>query len=183
MLCGFLMCFSCAAQQKRASVTADEVLRVLGSKDDVALTAAFNKSQKLYADRVARAFQEYRLKRSSERELFVVLPQSAEEIRELYQLTILNPPSGHEDLVSLYEGYFKAVFSAAPTHPEAIPTLFAVAANYGAPLSEGESPWFCDLLHKLYASAPDAYLQALATHPRYRQQALACAVACAAETP
>jgi len=179
-----LMCLSCSAQEKRASsVTADEVLQILGSKDDSALAAAFNKSQKLYPDTVARAFQEYRLDHSSESELFVVLPKSAEQIRELYQLTILNPPSGHEDLVALYEGYYKAAFNAAPKHPGSFPILFAVAANYGAPLSEGEAPWFCDLPHKLYLNAPDAYLQTLASHHNYRQSALTCAVSCAADTP
>ena len=132
---------------------------------------------------MARAFQEYRLDHSSESELFVVLPKSAEQIRELYQLTILNPPSGHEDLVALYEGYYKAAFNAAPKHPGSFPILFAVAANYGAPLSEGEAPWFCDLLHKLYLNAPDAYLQTLASHHNYRQSALTCAVSCAADTP
>ena len=181
IFCGVaLLCVPCHAQEKRSStVTADEVLQILRSKDESALTAAFNRSQKLYTDRVARAFQEYHLNRSTELDLFAVLPDSAEQIRELYQLTILNPTTGHKELVALYEGYYKAVYDNAPKHPKSYPILFSIAANYESPLSEGEQDWFCDLLHELYMRAPDLYLHALLeSHRGQRQMALVCAAGC-----
>ncbi|MGA3136530.1 MAG: hypothetical protein ABSC88_11115 [Terracidiphilus sp.] len=180
ILCGTaLLCVSSGAQEKRySSDTSDEILPILRSKDESALTEAFNRSKKLYTDRVAQAFQKYRLNRSSENELFAILPASAEQIRELYQLTVLNPTTGHEELVALYEGYYNAVFKAAPNHPESFPILISIAENYGEKLSEGESPWFCDLLHELYESAPDLYLKTLVSHRNLRHMALVCAAGC-----
>jgi|GEM_PF-3402595 len=167
---------SCSAQEPVAhKVTADEVLRILESKNSSEVSSAFDKSQKLYCDRVAQAFQQYRLNHASEQGLYAVLPTSAQQIKDLYQLTVLNPPSGHEELVALYEGYFQAVFKAAPRHPESFNLLFSVATNFDSPLSEGEQQWFCDLLHGLYVSAPDSYLKVLADHQNRRQMLLVCA--------
>jgi len=178
-----LVSTSCSAQERGASqVTADEVLRILESKDISEVSSSFNKSQKLYSDRVAQAFQQYRLNHASEQGLYAVLPSSAQQIKELYQLTILNPPAGHEELVSLYEGYFQTVFKAAPRHPESFQLLFSVATNFDSPLSEGEQQWFCDLLHGLYVSAPDSYLKALADHRKRRQMLLVCAAGCSDTT-
>jgi hypothetical protein len=174
-----LVSASCWAQEPGASqVTADEVLRILESKDISEVSSSFNKSQKLYCDRVAQAFQQYRLNHALERGLYAVLPSSAQQIKELYQLTILNPPAGHEELVALYEGYFQSVFRAAPRHPDSFQLLFSVATNFDSPLSEGEQQWFCDLLHGLYVSAPDSYLKALADHSKRRQMLLVCAAGC-----
>ena len=174
-----LVSVSCSAQEPGASqVTADEVLRILESKDVSEVSSSFIKSQKLYCDRVAQAFQQYRLNHASEQGLYAILPRSAQQIRELYQLTILNPPAGHEELVTLYEGYFQTVFKAAPRHPDSFQLLFSIATNFDSPLSEGEQQWFCDLLHGLYLSAPDSYLKALADHRKRRQMLLVCAAGC-----
>jgi hypothetical protein len=174
-----LVSVSCLAQKEGASqVTADEILRILDSKDVKEVSSSFDKSQKLYCDRVAQAFQQYRLNHGSEQGLYAVLPSSAQQIKELYQLTVLNPPAGHEELVALYEGFFQTVFKAAPRHPESFQLLFSVATNFDSRLSEGEQQWFCDLLHGLYVSAPDSYLKALAGHRNRRQMILVCAAGC-----
>src|ERR1039458_1445246 len=171
-----LVSVSCSAQEPRASqITGEEVLRILESKDISEVSSSFNKSQKLYCDRVAQAFQQYRLNHASEQGLYAVLPSSAQQIKELYQLTVLNPPAGHEELVALYEGYFQTVFKAAPRHPDSFQLLFSVATNFDSPLSEGEQQWFCDLLHGLYVSAPDSYLKALTDHRKRRKMLLVCA--------
>jgi len=174
-----LISVSCSAQEPGASqVTADEVLSILASKDVKEVSVSFNKSQKLYCDRVAQAYQQYRLDHASEQALYSVLPSSAKQVKELYQLTILNSPTGHEQLVALYEGYFKAVFQAAQRHSESYQLLFSIATNFDSPLSEGEQQWFCGLLHDLYSNAPDSYLKALADHRNRRQMILACAARC-----
>ena len=78
----FLTTSSCIAQStKPTPVTAGELLRILGAKNSSQLTAAFDKSQKLYADRVALAFQKYHIDRSSEVGLFLVLPSRRKKSR------------------------------------------------------------------------------------------------------
>ena len=182
VLCGaVIICTPCSAQEKMyPQATADEVNQILESKNQSALTAAFDRSQKLYIDRVAQAYRRYRLNHSFESGLYAVLPASARQMNEMYQLTEMSPPSGDKEFEDFYEGYYKTVFKDAPKHPKSYPTLFAIGSFYGATDCcgvDGESPWFCELLHDLYVSDPDLYLQALAD-PRnrhYRQGPLACA--------
>ena len=175
--CATLSSISCVAQKPSApTVTSEEVLRILDSKNAAEVEAAFNMSQKLYSDRVARAFQKYRLDHTSEGALYAVLPASAEQVKELYRLTDLS--TGHEKLVSLYEGYFQTVFRLAPHHTESFQLLFSIATNFDSPLSEGEQDWFCGLLQDLYTRAPSSYLKALAEYKHGRQMMLTGAAGC-----
>ena len=134
VLCGAVtMCTPCSAQEKmHPQATADEVNQILESKNQSALTAAFDRSQKLYIDRVAQAYRRYRLNHSFESGLYAVLPASARQMNEMYQLTEMSPPSGDKEFEDFYEGYYKTVFKDAPKHPKSYPTLFAIGSFYGA---------------------------------------------------
>ena len=170
---------ACPRALQRQSFSPQEIVALLNSKNAAELNKVYAQSQRSFVSAVAYAYRAYELKLpQSEDNLFRALPHSTEDTRQLYELTVANPPEGRDKLTGLYDGYYKAVFDLAPRHPQVFSRLFAVAANFGHGMNEGEGQWFCDLLHHLYKKDPERYLHALAQEPRYRQTALVCAAGC-----
>lgn len=76
-----------------------------------------------------------------------------------------------------YETYYNHLFLMGKRKPQLLPTLFAVADQYGTdnPMVDEES-WFCEKLGELYKHNPIAYMRAVKmTKQRdYRTSALYC---------
>jgi hypothetical protein len=164
--------------QQADPLLAQDILNVLHGKNASEIAKAAEKRKEYLLD-IAQAYRMYELRMPrSENQLYVLLPRSSEQISRLYLLTILNPEHSREELVDLYQNYYKTVFALAPKHPKEIRRLFAIVANYGGNMNEGEEEWFCDLLHDLFEKAPGEYLRALADEPKYHTVGLTCAAAC-----
>jgi hypothetical protein len=165
------------SQQEDALLTQD-IINVLHAKNAGEM-AKIAERRKEYLVDIARAYRSYELGiPRSENQLYARLPRSSEQISRLYLLTTLYPEHGREELVNLYQNYYKTIFALAPKHPTEIRRLFAIVANYGGKMNEGEEEWFCDLLKNLYEKVPREYLRALADEPKYRIVGLTCAVSC-----
>lgn len=100
------------------------------------------------------------------------IPDSLAAMRQLYSFSGTSVLSARA-----YEGYYNHLFILGKRKPELLPTLFAVAAQYGTDNPNvDEDAWFCDELARLYKNDPTEYIQAVKTtkNPFFRRVAMDC---------
>lgn len=105
-------------------------------------------------------------------EVIEAIPDSLAAMRQLYSFSGTSAVAEHA-----YEDYYNHLFLLGKRMPQLLPTLFAVADQYGTdnPNVDEES-WFCERLGELYKHDPTAYMRAvkITTQRDFRNGALYC---------
>lgn len=100
------------------------------------------------------------------------IPKSTDAMDQMSSFSGISVLGAHA-----YESYYNHLFLLGKRRPQLLPTLFAVADQYGTdnPMVDEES-WFCEELGELYKHNPTAYMRAvkMTKQPDFRTSALYC---------
>jgi len=159
--------------EKLTSGEVDCIHQVLTATTIAEINRRFHACKGSPSLRMAYAYMQIKLHSPhADDEIIKAIPDSLAAMRQLYSFSGTSVLSARA-----YEGYYNHLFLLGKRKPELLPTLFAVATQYGTDNPNvDEDAWFCDELARLYKNNPTEYTQAvkMTKHPFFRRVAMDC---------